>query len=377
MIRKLYLFACLLFCVPYVFAHGSMETPLSRIYNCYKENPENPKSAACRAAIADGGTGAIYDWNGVNQGAANDRHQELIPDGKLCSGGRELFKGMDLARNDWVTTTIAPNSNNQFQFVYHATAPHATKYFKLYITKPTYNSSTALKWSDLVEQPFCTITSVTLENGRYKLLCPFPTGTGKRVIYTIWQRSDSAEAFYSCNDVVLQGTPLPSMWKQLSSLFAQTTLQPNMIVKFRLFKDGKEVVSISKQVVAGQTASSQWPYQLALALNSQSQLANIGQLDSAGNITPVMSATLNNIYVNDADLSAYTYSIDFLTAGENVEFIYPDGIGSYKAGTIVLGFDKRRYQCKPWPATGWCNQAAEAYEPGRGRAWEQAWNVLT
>ena len=42
-----------------VFAHGSMETPLSRIYNCRLENPESPKSAACRAAVEVGGTQAL------------------------------------------------------------------------------------------------------------------------------------------------------------------------------------------------------------------------------------------------------------------------------------------------------------------------------
>ena len=25
-----------------VFGHGTMETPVSRIYNCFLENPENP-----------------------------------------------------------------------------------------------------------------------------------------------------------------------------------------------------------------------------------------------------------------------------------------------------------------------------------------------
>ena len=92
-----------------VHAHGTLETPISRVYGCYKEGPENPKSAACKAAVNTGGTQAFYDWNGINQGAANDRHQEIIPDGKLCSAGRDIFKGMDLSRSDWPTTTICSN----------------------------------------------------------------------------------------------------------------------------------------------------------------------------------------------------------------------------------------------------------------------------
>jgi predicted carbohydrate-binding protein with CBM5 and CBM33 domain len=40
---------------PLAYAHGSLETPISRIYNCYQEGPENPKSAACKAFM----TGAV------------------------------------------------------------------------------------------------------------------------------------------------------------------------------------------------------------------------------------------------------------------------------------------------------------------------------
>ncbi len=39
----------LIFSSSLVFAHGSMEAPLSRIYNCYQEGPENLKSDACKA----------------------------------------------------------------------------------------------------------------------------------------------------------------------------------------------------------------------------------------------------------------------------------------------------------------------------------------
>src|SRR5262245_13316643 len=66
-------------------AHGSMGDAVSRVAQCYAEGPENPRSAACKAAVAAGGTQALYDWNGVRIGDANGRHQALIPDGKLCS----------------------------------------------------------------------------------------------------------------------------------------------------------------------------------------------------------------------------------------------------------------------------------------------------
>lgn len=62
-----------------------MGDPVSRVAQCYAEGAESPRSAACGAAVAAGGTQALYDWNGIRIGDANGRHQQLIPDGKLCS----------------------------------------------------------------------------------------------------------------------------------------------------------------------------------------------------------------------------------------------------------------------------------------------------
>src|SRR6478609_2343290 len=88
-------------------AHGSMGDPVSRVAQCYAEGPESPRSDACAAAVAAGGTQALYDWNGIRIGDANGRHQELIPDGRLCSAGNEEFKGLDLARSDWPATSVS------------------------------------------------------------------------------------------------------------------------------------------------------------------------------------------------------------------------------------------------------------------------------
>lgn len=371
------LFFFSLFFLPSVFAHGSLEFPISRVYNCYKENPENPKSAACKAAVAAGGTQALYDWNGINQGAANDRHQEIIPDGTLCAGGRELFKGMNLARNDWPTTTIFPNGSGQVEFTWLATAPHATKYLKIYITKPTYDPTQPLKWSDLEASPFCNITSVTLVNSRYKLTCPMPAGSGKRTLFLIWQRSDSPEGFYACSDVVLGSGGVTTSWNFLGDLFANTSLVPNTKVNFRVMKhDGAEQL-FSVVVPAAQSAADLWPHYLASTVN-QSSTVRIGRLNAqTGEVVPVQSATANKIYINDPNVSHYHFAIDFILPSEGIDFIYPDGISTYDAGTIVMGSDQKRYQCKPWPASGWCKQSPFYYEPGKGLAWQDAWNLLS
>lgn len=194
-------------------AHGSMTDPVSRVSACYAEGPESPKSAACKAAVAASGTQAFYDWNAVNIANAAGKHRDLIPDGKLCSAGNDKYRGLDLARGDWPASTLASGKHT---FRYKGTAPHRGS-FELYVTKDGYDPSKPLKWSDLEAKPFATVTDPRMENGDYVFDGTIPNKSGRHLIYSIWQRSDSPEAFYTCSDVVFGkdsgntgGTPAPT-----------------------------------------------------------------------------------------------------------------------------------------------------------------------
>ncbi|WP_164413105.1 lytic polysaccharide monooxygenase auxiliary activity family 9 protein [Streptomyces salinarius] len=183
-------------------AHGSMGDPVSRVSQCHAEGPESPKSAACKAAVAAGGTQALYDWNGIRIGDAAGKHQELIPDGKLCSAGDPAFKGLDLARADWPATGV---SSGSYTFKYRVTAPHKGT-FKVYITKPGYDPSQPLGWGDLdLSAPVATATDPVASGGFYTFSGALPERSGKHLLYAVWQRSDSPEAFYSCSDVTFGG----------------------------------------------------------------------------------------------------------------------------------------------------------------------------
>ncbi|MGF1344356.1 lytic polysaccharide monooxygenase auxiliary activity family 9 protein [Streptomyces flavovirens] len=182
-------------------AHGSLSDPVSRVSACFAEGPESPRSAACQAAVAAGGTQALYDWNGVNIANAAGKHRELIPDGKLCSAGNDKFKGLDLPRADWPSTPMEAGGHT---FRFRATAPHKGT-FELYLTKAGYDPAQPLKWSDLQEKPFATATDPSLEDGSYVFDGTVPEATGRQLVYTVWQRSDSPEAFYACSDVVFGG----------------------------------------------------------------------------------------------------------------------------------------------------------------------------
>ncbi|MFF8878991.1 lytic polysaccharide monooxygenase auxiliary activity family 9 protein [Streptomyces flaveolus] len=183
-------------------AHGSMGDPVSRVSQCYAEGPESPKSAACKAAVAAGGTQALYDWNGIRIGDAGGRHQELIPDGRLCSANSEEFKGLDLARADWPATGV---SSGSYTFKYRVTAPHKGT-FTVYLTKPGYDPAKPLGWGDLdLSAPVATVTDPVASGGYYTFSGTLPERTGKHLLYAVWQRSDSPEAFYSCSDVSFGG----------------------------------------------------------------------------------------------------------------------------------------------------------------------------
>ena len=59
------------------------------------------------------------------------------------------------------------------------------------------------------------------------------------------------------------------------------------------------------------------------------------------------------------------------------DFIFPDNVASYKAGTVVLQpKDGKTYECRPVPFSGYCVQyspTANQFEPGVGAHWREAW----
>ncbi|MCF2529462.1 lytic polysaccharide monooxygenase auxiliary activity family 9 protein [Yinghuangia soli] len=193
-------------------AHGTSQNPPSRIQLCSTqggENPENFSLPACKAAKAAVGNNPapFYDPNAVNIAAAAGKHRQLIPDGKLCSAGNPQYAGLDLPRTDWPTTNLP--SGGAFTFLYKGTAPHKGT-FEYYITKDGFDVTKPLKWSDLEDKPFLTATDPGMEAGAYVMKGQLPKKSGRHLVYVVWQRSDSPEAFYSCSDVAFDGSGKPA-----------------------------------------------------------------------------------------------------------------------------------------------------------------------
>ncbi|MEV6975636.1 lytic polysaccharide monooxygenase [Kitasatospora sp. NPDC093806] len=183
-------------------AHGTVTNPVSRIAACYAEGPENPKSQICKDLVALSGTQPLYDWNEVNIANADGHHQALIPDGKLCSANRDKYKALDLPRADW---PASPVTSGKVDFKFRVTAPHQGNQ-TIYITKQSWNPTQPLKWSDLDPVPVAQVpTSRTSDNGYYYYSGNLPQRTGRQLLYMVWQRTDSPEAFYSCSDIDFGG----------------------------------------------------------------------------------------------------------------------------------------------------------------------------
>ncbi|SIO84229.1 lytic polysaccharide monooxygenase [Nocardiopsis sp. JB363] len=185
-------------------AHGTLGDPISRIAACYAEGPESPRSEMCVRLVEENGTQPLYDWHEVNIANADGQHREIIPDGQLCSAGRDKYSALDNP-GDWASTAVTElPSGSEYTFDYTAAVPHAG-YIEYYVTTDGWDPSTPLTWGDLEAEPFAVDDQPVAEDGSYTMTAQLPEKSGRHLIYTVWQRTDSPEAFYSCSDVTFGG----------------------------------------------------------------------------------------------------------------------------------------------------------------------------
>ncbi|GGX05694.1 lytic polysaccharide monooxygenase auxiliary activity family 9 protein [Streptomyces lomondensis] len=180
-------------------AHGAPTDPVSRVVACSPEGGDRAGSAACRAAVAANGA-PFTAWDNLRVANVAGRDRQVIPDGKLCSGGLPAYRGLDLARADWPATEVAPGATLTMRYV--STIPH-TGTFRMYLTKPGYDPAGPLSWADLPERPFAEVTDPALTDGAYGMKVTLPSDrAGRHVLYTVWQNSSTPDTYYSCSDVV-------------------------------------------------------------------------------------------------------------------------------------------------------------------------------
>ena len=186
-------------------AHGAVSNPMSRVVACGPDGGRRAESAACRAAVSANG-GSFDDWSNLRVPDVAGKDRELIPDGKLCSGGLDAYKGLDLARSDWPVTNLRAGAD--FTFTYRETIPHKGT-FRMYVTKAGYSPTEPLRWSDLGSEPFLEVTDPPHKADTYVIKGKLPASrSGRHLIYTVWQNSDTPDTYYSCSDVVFGAKPV-------------------------------------------------------------------------------------------------------------------------------------------------------------------------
>lgn len=188
-------------------AHGAASDPVSRVVACGPDAARHPDSGACRAAQAvwtgAGAAVGAVGWDDIRVAGVAGRDRDLIPDGRLCSAGIPAYRGLDLARADWPATALTPGAGYTFGF--RETIPHRGT-FRLYVTRDGYDPARPLRWADLEDEPFLTVTDPPVRDGAYLMPGRLPAGkAGRHLIYTIWRNSATADTYYSCSDVVFTG----------------------------------------------------------------------------------------------------------------------------------------------------------------------------
>ncbi|WP_433478730.1 lytic polysaccharide monooxygenase auxiliary activity family 9 protein [Spirillospora sp. CA-142024] len=179
-------------------AHGALENPGSRATGCEPGRGADRASAACRAAARLSGA-ALAEWDELRVPNVRGRDREMIPDGELCSAGIERFRGLDLPRADWPATRLTAGARHTFR--YRVSIPHRGG-LRLYVTRDGYRPTRPLTWASLEAKPFLEVTDPPRRNGAYVFAGRLPRGkTGRHVIYTVWQTSDTPDTYYSCSDI--------------------------------------------------------------------------------------------------------------------------------------------------------------------------------
>src|SRR2546421_3113385 len=141
-------------------AHGALNNPVSRVYACSPEGGQG-RTAACKAAIAVSGAQSFTEWDNLRVPDVNGRDRQLIPDGKLCSGGLSAYRGLDLPRADWPATKLTAGAN--FTFTYRTTIPHQGS-FRMYVTPDRFDPTPPPKWSGLGAKPLLTVNNPQITN---------------------------------------------------------------------------------------------------------------------------------------------------------------------------------------------------------------------
>lgn len=288
-LKKISLYTATLLFTSSALAHGYVESPPSRAYQC-----NTGKNTDCGPVQ--------WEPQSVEQ-ASGFPEGPMPPDGQLASAGKTNFSQLDSqSPTRWSKTRIKSGKNN---FVWHHSAPHRTANWRYYITKQNWDQNKPLTRSDFESKPFCQIAG----NGVAPAIevthsCNVPERTGYQVIYAVWEIADTANSFYQAIDVDFgstgDDTAGESLWTtQLAGQLTGKDLHAGDKVVAHFFNASGEVYSLQTELTIASEAqgqNSQWSYDLAEAINTAHEgKLRAGVKEGDGNINPIHG--VNQVYV--------------------------------------------------------------------------------
>ncbi|MGO2421309.1 MAG: lytic polysaccharide monooxygenase [Vibrio casei] len=326
-----------------VQAHGYMDYPAARQQLCdidggYWDSVDGSTipNAACRTAFLASSWTPFVQKPEFSTLVSNYNSQAAvevaIPDGQLCSAGDQAKQGINIPSPDWKKTNIDLSNQGKITLQYRANTPHNPSFWKIYLSKANYDSSTMpLAWSDLdLIAEFGNIPTVELNGHKYyQMEVMLPTDrTGNAVIYSRWQRQDPAgEGFYNCSDIRFNnpddsGNPdnYLEQWISSGNYLASTA---NAIVGdtvwFRVFDENGNEIVFEKFPITNETESI-WAEDLAKLVNQEyPQQVQIGLKNSASESIDYQVQDLysNLVYLTNTH---YTHRLE-VKSGNNAPVI--------------------------------------------------------
>ena len=206
------------------FGHGTVIFPVSRVFNVYQANPDNPSFPLAAAAVAIDGTTSYYTWNELSRNISSAviaglppgfDYSPWVPDGQLASGGRvdpisteypRTYAGLDQVSAEWPATALDAGTTITVDF--HATAPHDPSVWDVWMTTNAWSADQPLVWGQM---EYLGRPSPVLGASHYTFDLTIPADRqGRHVLWVAWHRDDPVgEVFFSTSDLLISGVVHP------------------------------------------------------------------------------------------------------------------------------------------------------------------------
>ncbi|MFT7837868.1 lytic polysaccharide monooxygenase [Saccharothrix sp. BKS2] len=186
---------------PTASAHGTIVGPATRAYQCWQSwgsqhtNPAMQQQDPMCYQAFQSNADTMWNWMSALRDGLGGNFQGATPNGQLCSNNLSRNSALNNP-GKWRTTSVG----SSFQMHLYDQASHGADYFRVYVSKNSYDPSTQrLGWGDLDlvtttgrYAPAKDIKFNVQTNGSYR---------GHHVVFTIWQASHLDQAYMWCSDV--------------------------------------------------------------------------------------------------------------------------------------------------------------------------------